>query len=386
MPHIPHTQSPAPSPSPSGSGSRPSRRSVLAGAAAAGTAALLGTAAGPAQAAAEPKVSRHTHIFYYPWYGNPQFYGQWRHWPQGSLTPPDDISSNYYPVLGPYDSGDLHGAVAQHMRWLRRAGTGVLVSSWWGQGSYEDQQAEVVLEAAAAEGIQVAWHIEPYGGRTADSVVADIRYLTAKYGDHPAFHRDPERGDRTAYYVFNSLLTVDWSALHQVDDQAIVMAQTWDESRIGDFGGVYTYDAIATANKPDWTGVAAFCADRGMVWAPSLGPGYIDDRAVPGNTTPTLDRANGATYDQEWDYALSSGNGDAPPDWVSITSFNEWHEGTMIEPATATTPGSLPYLNFEGAYGRRGKRAETAYLDRTAWWAARFEAARAAGRWPLRHH
>jgi hypothetical protein len=139
---------------------------------------------------------------------------------------------------------------------------------------------------------------------------------------------------------------------------------------------VYTYDAIATHNKPDWTAVAAFCADRGMVWAPSLGPGYIDDRAVPGNTTPTLERANGTTYDEEWAYALASGNGDAPPDWVSITSFNEWHEGTMIEPATATAPGSLEYLDYEGAYGRGGRAAETAYLDRTAQWVVRFELAR----------
>ncbi|WP_031512946.1 glycoside hydrolase family 99 protein [Streptomyces sp. NRRL F-5123] len=352
----------------------PSRRTFLAGGAAAGAAALVGLSA-PGAAAAAPRVSPHTHIFYYPWYGNPEFSGQWRHWPQGSLTPPDDISSNYYPVLGPYDSGDRYGAVAQHMRWLRQAGTGVLVSSWWGQGSYEDQQAAVVLDAAAEQGLEVAWHIEPYGGRDAASVVADIRYISERYGDHPAFHRDPERGGRTAYYIFNSLLTVDWSALHEVDDRAIVMAQTWDLTRIGDFGGVYTYDAIATANRPDWTEVAAFCADRGMVWAPSLGPGYLDDRAVPGNTTPTLDRADGATYDREWEYALAAGNGDAPPDWVSITSFNEWHEGTMIEPATAAAPGSLDYLDYDGAYGRSGVRAQTAYLDRTAHWAARFERA-----------
>jgi glycoprotein endo-alpha-1,2-mannosidase len=357
----------------------PSRRTLLAGTAAAGAAAVVGASATGA-AAVSRRPSTHTHIFYYPWYGSPQFYGQWRHWPQGSLTPPDDISSNYYPVLGPYDSGDLHGAVARHMRWLRQAGTGVLVSSWWGQGSYEDQQAQVVLDAAAEEGLQVAWHIEPYGGRDAASVVADIRYLTQKYGAHRAFHRDPERGGRTAYYIFNSLLTVDWTALHEVDDQALVMAQTWDLTRIGDFGGAYTYDAIATHNKPDWTEVAAFCAERGMVWAPSLGPGYLDDRAVPGNTSPTLDRADGRTYDEEWAYALSSGNGDAPPDWVSITSFNEWHEGSQIEPATAHTPGTLDYLDYEGAYGRRGGRAETAYLDRTAQWVARFEAARAAHR------
>jgi hypothetical protein len=66
---------------------------------------------------------------------------------------------------------------------------------------------------------------------------------------------------------------------------------------------------------------------------------------------------------------------------VSITSFNEWHEGSMIEPATADTPGTLDYLDYEGAYGRTGKRAQTAYLDRTALWAATFEAALA-----LHHH
>ncbi|MFD4526158.1 glycoside hydrolase family 99 protein [Streptomyces sp. NPDC058470] len=358
-----------------------SRRGLLAGGAAVGAAALAAGTAPTASASARPRgLSANAHIFYYPWYGSPKVNGEWRHWQQGELTPPDNISANYFPVLGAYDSGDLRGAVARHMRWLRRAGIGVLVSSWWGQGSYEDRMAPVVLDAAAAEGIQVAWHIEPYQGRDAASVVADVRYLTGLYGDHPAFHRAEAYGGRCAYYVFNSLLTVDWSALHEVDDIAIVMAQTWDLSRIGDFGGVYTYDAIATANRPDWTAVAAFCAERGIPWAPSLGPGYLDDRAVPGNTSPTLDRADGRIYDLEWEYALESGHGDAPPDWVSITSFNEWHEGTQIEPATARTPGTLDYLSYEGAYGRRGARAETAYLDRTAQWVARFEAALAAGR------
>ncbi|MFE9613771.1 hypothetical protein [Streptomyces sp. NPDC006012] len=55
-----------------------------------------------------------------------QVYGQWRHWQQGELTPPGAISSNYYPLLGAYDSGDRRGAVARHMHWLPQAGTGVL--------------------------------------------------------------------------------------------------------------------------------------------------------------------------------------------------------------------------------------------------------------------
>jgi hypothetical protein len=48
------------------------------------------------------------------------------------------------------------------------------------------------------------------------------------------------------------------------------------------------------------------------------------------------------------------------------------------------SPGALEYLDFEGAYGRTGRRAQTAHLDRTARWAARFEASLARHRRPYR--
>ncbi|WSA42636.1 hypothetical protein OG946_29075 [Streptomyces sp. NBC_01808] len=108
------------------------------------------------------------------------------------------------------------------------------------------------------------------------------------------------------------------------------MAQTTDVSRVTHFGGIYTYDAIAGANDPDWGGVAAWCRQNGYVWAPSIGPGYLDDRAVPGNTSPTVDRADGAVYDRSWGYVLDPAKG-GPADWVTLTSFNEWHEGSQLE-------------------------------------------------------
>src|SRR5512138_910226 len=52
------------------------------------------------------RLSYKVAAFYYPWYGTPQLDGKWLHWDQNGHTPPADIGSDYFPVLGPYSSND----------------------------------------------------------------------------------------------------------------------------------------------------------------------------------------------------------------------------------------------------------------------------------------
>jgi glycoprotein endo-alpha-1,2-mannosidase len=336
---------------------------------------ILGSAVAstvPTVAAQAAPLSTKVQLFYYPWYGNPSVAGSYRHWQQGGRTPPADVGADFYPKLGAYDSGDFAGAVDQHMAWIQRSGAGTLVYSWWGQGSYEDNLAPGVLAAAAKYGIKVAWHLEPYGGRTAESTVSDVNYLNSRYGGSPAYYRDAEHGNRPAFYVFESLRITDWTPIEALKATNIILAQTTDTSKVAHFGGMYTYDAIAGATAPGWKNAGDFCEANGLVWAPSVGPGYIDDRAVVGNTTPTLGRENGATYDKEWQNAVTPSIG-GNPDWVSVTSFNEWHEGSVLEPASSAPPAGQGYLTFEGAYGKTGAAAETSYLDRTRYWVDRFD-------------
>ncbi|MET7617813.1 ThuA domain-containing protein [Streptomyces sp. NPDC005408] len=316
-------------------------------------------------------LSTNVHLFYYPWYGTPAGQGSWRHWQQGGHTPPEDIGADLYPALGPYDSGDAAGAVDQHMKWVARSGAGVIVYSWWGRGGYEDGLARRALDAAQRQGIKVAWHIEPYSGRTAQSVVDDITYLDQTYGSHPAFYRDAAHGNRPAYYIFESLRIADWSPLDQVTPTATVLAQTTDTTKIAHFSGLYTYDGIAGATAPGWKQAGDYAKAHNLIWAPSVAPGYVDDRAVPGNTTPTLGRSDGVTYDKEWNNALDPAIGGSPT-WVSVTSFNEWHEGSSIEPASSNPPAGHGYQTFSGAYGKTGAAAESAYLDRTRYWVGEF--------------
>src|SRR5204863_5104136 len=110
-----------------------------------------------------------------------------------------------------------------------------------------------------------------------------------------------------------------------------------------------------------------------LVCAPSVGPGFQADRATGDpHVKPRLD---GRTYDAMWRAAIRAG-----ADRVTITSYNEWHEGTQIEPASAAGSRMLaasptlrqPYQTYDGAYGLHGGEASRAYLERTAYWVRRY--------------
>ena len=298
-------------------------------------------------ALAGPAVS----IFYYPWYGTPSRDGQYVHWPQNGHSPPADIASNYYPARGVYSSSDP-AVIRSQMAEIKAAGITEVVSSWWGRGTAEDERLAAVVAAAKRDGLSVAAHIEPYSGRTVASVVADIRYLRTL--------------GITRFYVFQALdfASADWAPALDSLTGVQVFAQTAlaGAAAAGHFDGIYTYDILTYGGDK----FARLCAEAHKVHLlclPSVGPGFDAQRATG---DPRLKpRRNGATYDSMWHAAIA-----AHPDGVTITSFNEWHEGTQIEPASATA--ASPYLTYNGAWGLHGAAASTAYLTRTAYWSQRF--------------
>ena len=129
------------------------------------------------------------------------------------------------------------------------------------------------------------------------------------------------------------------------------------KAEAGGFAGLYTYDVYIY----DGTSFPRMCASarkHGLLCAPSVGPGYDAERA----TGDTRIRDQGRRRDLRPHVARAIRAG---ADVVTITSYNEWHEGTQIEPARAV---GAPYASYDGAYGLSGRAAERAYLDRTAAW------------------
>ena len=327
---------------------------------------LLAPAAGSARNQA--KVGRReASIFYYPWYGNPKWDGAYLHWDQNGHLPPSDLATSYYPARGAYSSRDPRVVEAQ-MSDIARAGIREVVSSWWGLGSPEDELLPMIVRMATKRGLQVAVQIEPYDDRTAASVAADLAHLR-QIGINRAY----------VYHPFE-IAESDWATVLPFAGMQ-VLAQTANVSRAqaAHFGGVYTYDVV-TFGPGAFAPLCARAHRAGLLCAPSVGPGYDALRAT--GDVQFRPRDAGGTYDAMWRAAIQAG-----ADRVTITSYNEWHEGTQIESAMTPLPRRLtvaagpasspvrePYSSYEGAYGLHGKQAARAYLTRTAHWTALYRA------------
>ncbi len=120
------------------------------------------------------------------------------------------------------------------MRDIAAAGVDEVVSSWWGQGSPEDLRLGAVIRAARRVKLQVAIQLEPYPGRTVDSVGSDLAYLRG-LGIHDVY-----------VYRSNDFQADDWKRVTSQPSGMRLFAQT---SRVGfaaraGFAGFYTYDIL----------------------------------------------------------------------------------------------------------------------------------------------
>jgi glycoprotein endo-alpha-1,2-mannosidase len=299
---------------------------------------------------AAPTPSPTTAIFYYPWFGTPGNDGEYYHWEQNGHRPSADLASAFYPTRGAYSSGDP-GILDGQMLEIERAGIGEIVVSWWGRGSVVDERLPAVIESARAHSLEVAAHLEPYAGRTVAGTALDIAYLRTL-------------GIRE-FFVYNAtdFPAADWQPLMASLSGVRVFAQTPNAgyAKKGGFQGLYTYDTLTY--RGEMFGRMCKAAHKlDLLCAPSIGPGYSAQRAT--GDSRVVGRSGGKTYDTMWKAAVRAG-----ADVATITSYNEWNEGTQIEPACPHEG----YESYDGAWGEQGTAAERAYLNRTRLWTSRFK-------------
>ncbi len=287
-------------------------------------------------------------IFYYPWYSTPTRDGDWAHWYVEQEAQAPVLSTKYFPSRGLYSSSNVK-VTGAHMREIAAIGVTTVVVSWWGTGSPEAARLPLLLEAASANELAVAVHIEPYPGRTPASTARDLEELRL-VGVSDFYIYDSDRDPAIAWA----------EALAGIEGVRIFGHTTFvGRAKVAGFDGLYTYD-VGTWNGSTFARICTQAHKVGLVCAPSVGPGY-DARLATGDPV-VRSRTDGATYDRMWRAAIR-----ADADLVTITSYNEWQEGTQIEPAKP----QIGKPGYDGSWGKSGLEAQRAYLDATAVWAER---------------
>jgi hypothetical protein len=325
-------------------------------------------------------INKEVLAFYYPWYGNPQVSGHYVHWTGVDAEHHTIANSTHYPELGPYDSHDP-AVVAQHVDWAVQSGVTGFISSWWGPGTFEDQALPGLLSAAQQSRLGVTAYFEQVRGATPtrESALADVLYLLDHYGNHPAWLRSEGKPVLFVYGravgqigLSNWQWVINETNRHYRGGVAFIGDQISDAAAQV-FDGIHTYNVTgSTAQKtpeqirtwahstyPGWVATAR---RHNRIATLTVIPGYDDSKLDRPPPRPITERYEGETY-----RVLSQEAMAANPDWILLTSWNEWHEGSELEPSDEnghreleiTAQFSPPFLN-EAAPGAPVHLAATA--------------------------
>jgi hypothetical protein len=262
--------------------------------------------------------------------------------------------------LETYVSRD-RAAMARQIEQAKAAGIDALVVNWWGPqaGNQTDTNLQAMLDEAGARGFRLAVDVDmnsPYL-RSAGAIQAAMSTLLNSHAKHGAYLKVDGKPVVFFYHQNARLSTNGWAAIRNAVDpgrNSLWIEEGVDVSPLTVFDGHHLY-SVTWANRTDMSYTANKFARLVRAKAAALGapkiyvatvmPGY-DDRKTGRGAAFAVGREDGAYYARSWQAAIGSA-----PDWIVINSFNEWPEGTYIEPSQA--------------YGN-------GYLDLTAQWAAAF--------------
>ncbi len=296
--------------------------------------------------------------FYYPWYRTKDYSGAWDHWDIEGRDPDRidgqgrrEITSAHYPVGDVYDSTDPD-VIRRHLEESERGGIDAWIVSWWGR-KYQPGSVEAILDTIEKTNsrIKITLYYEVVPGCRGyfcdnmkpedriQPVLDDLEFISENYASRPAFLRVD---GRPVLFIYTRTILQANRQWPEIIDRAREREDwffsgdsitTFTHFLVrGDFDQYHFYNPVVEIKifsarllrYGDFVDVAHW---KGGSAALTVIPGY-DERNIPSRPGIYMDRKEGRAYELLWKKAIK-----AEADWVLITSFNEWHEGSEIEPS-----------------------------------------------------
>ncbi|MBM4425222.1 MAG: hypothetical protein FJ030_17890 [Chloroflexi bacterium] len=255
------------------------------------------------------------------------------------------------PAAGAYNSDDA-STIARHVAEARAAGLDGFAVHWGGPGDRTDRNLSQVLGNGFGATATFLNHFF-YGVQSRSTVAANLSYLINTYtgngswiryaGKPVIFFADMGRVDTSG-----GVKAVEaWRSIRDSVDpnhSTLWIAEGLDPSYLSVFDGLYVYKIdhnccrYAYQNAGKWSGWVREAEKLygPRYWVATIQPGWNDSltvneacNGVRVSSEPfARDRESGAYYQRTVDSAFASN-----PDMIIVNSFNEWVEGSFIEPS-----------------------------------------------------
>jgi hypothetical protein len=258
-------------------------------------------------------------VYYYAWWG------------------PDAVGEGKSPDWppNPYHSWDT-GVLSAHVAQIASAGIDGMVVAWYGPTEANNQTEtnfRYILDQASANGTTALLSVDlGYADwfKNTQEVIDGLRYALDVHAKHPAYFR--YNGKPVLFFWYQQRYSLeDWSAIRaQVDPDrnSIWIAEGIAPDAVGVFDGLHLY-TISWSENPYSTAAqwANTTRSRGGIWVATAMPGW-DNTYTQQSERYIRERGDGAFLRETFGAGASTS-----PNMIVITSWNEWWEGTHIEPS-----------------------------------------------------